>query len=136
MTLAVTFSSTSFLPATPEIVAELSTTPVILNITNAGLLIAMGVSTFIWGPISKLIGRRNAYNIAVFVLCGTSAGTAAAVDMHMFTAMRVLSGLTGTTFMVLGQTILADIFEPVVRGRAVGSFMVGSVIGPAIGVYT
>lgn len=113
MTLAVTFSSTSLLPATPEIAAEFSTTPEILNITNAGVLLAMGLSTLIWGPIGNLIGRRNAYNIAIFVLCGCSAGTAAAINMRMFTTMRILSGLTGTVFLVSGQTILADIFEPV-----------------------
>lgn len=136
MVLAVNFSSTSLLPAIPEIAAEFSTTTEIINVTNAGVFIAMGLSTLIWGPISNLIGRRKAYNVAVFVLCGCSAGTAAAIDMPMFTAMRVLSGLTGTTFMVAGQTIIADIFEPVVRGTAVGFFMVGGVFGPAVGMYT
>lgn len=33
--------------------------------------------------------------------------------MAMFTAFRVLGGFTGTSFMVSGQTVLADIFEPV-----------------------
>lgn len=113
MTLTVTFSSTSLLPATPEIATEFSTTTEILNVINAGVLIAMGVSSFIWGPITNWVGRRNAYNAAIVVLCGCSAGTAAAVDLHMFIVMRLLSGLTGTFFMVTGQTIIADIFEPV-----------------------
>ncbi|OQE12927.1 hypothetical protein PENFLA_c059G09829 [Penicillium flavigenum] len=133
MTLAVTFSSTSLLPATPEIATEFSTTSEILNVTNAGVLIAMGFSSFIWGPITNLFGRRNAYNAAILVLCACSAGTAAAINLHMFIAMRILGGFTGTFFMVAGQTILADIFEPTVRGTAVGCFMVGSVSGPAIG---
>lgn len=113
MTLAVTFSSTSLLPATPEIATEFSTTSEILNVTNAGVLIAMGFSSFIWGPITNLFGRRNAYNAAILVLCACSAGTAAAINLHMFIAMRILGGFTGTFFMVAGQTILADIFEPV-----------------------
>ncbi|EKV04567.1 MFS transporter, putative [Penicillium digitatum PHI26] len=112
MTLAVTFSSTSLLPATPEIATEFSTTSEILNITNAGVLIAMGFSSFIWGPITNLFGRRNAYNTAILVLCACSAGTAAAINLRMFIAMRILGGFTGTFFMVAGQTILADIFEP------------------------
>ncbi|CAI7612426.1 unnamed protein product [Penicillium glandicola] len=133
MTLAVTFSSTSLLPATPEIATEFSTTSEILNVTNAGVLIAMGFSSFIWGPITDLFGRRNAYNAAILVLCACSAGTAAAINLHMFIAMRILGGFTGTFFMVAGQTIIADIFEPTVRGTAVGCFMVGSTSGPAIG---
>ncbi|KAJ5160692.1 uncharacterized protein N7482_007696 [Penicillium canariense] len=133
MTLAVTFSSTSLLPATPEIAGDFSTTTEILNVINAGVLIAMGFSSFLWGPLTDLFGRRNAYNAAITVLCACSAGTAAAINLHMFIAMRLLSGFTGTFFMVAGQTIIADIFKPVVRGTATGFMMVGSVSGPAIG---
>jgi MFS family permease len=113
MTFVVTFSSTSLLPATPEIAAELRTTPEILNVTNAGVLLAMGFSSLIWGPVTALLGRRIAYNIAIAALCGCSVGTAVAGGSTVFTAFRVLGGLTGTSFMVQGQTILADIFEPV-----------------------
>ncbi|KAL2866440.1 putative MFS transporter [Aspergillus lucknowensis] len=133
MTLAVTFSSTSLLPATPEIASEFHTTPEILNITNAGVLLAMGFSSLIWGPLTVLLGRRVSYNTAVGVLAACSVGTGAAQNMAMFTAFRVMGGLTGTSFMVSGQTVLADIFEPVVRGTAVGFFMLGTVTGPAIG---
>ncbi|KAJ5627480.1 hypothetical protein N7528_004907 [Penicillium herquei] len=113
MTLAVTFSSTSLLPATPEIATEFSTTSEILDVINAGVLIAMGFSSFIWGPVTNVWGRRVAYNAAIIVLCACSAGTAASINLHMFIAMRLLSGFTGTFFMVAGQTIIADIFEPV-----------------------
>ncbi|KAK6086216.1 Dityrosine transporter 1-like protein 3 [Seiridium cupressi] len=133
MTLCVTFSSTSLLIATPEISVDLSTTSEILNITNAGVLIAMGLSSLIWSPLSDIFGRRLIYNIAIFFLFVPSIGTALAPNMATFTAMRMVSGFTGTYFMVAGQTVIADIFEPVVRGRATGFFMVGSVAGPAIG---
>ncbi|RAK73607.1 putative MFS transporter [Aspergillus fijiensis CBS 313.89] len=133
MTLAVTFSSTSLLPATPEIAAEFATTTEIINVTNAGVLLAMGFSSLIWGPMNALIGRRVAYLLAISVLCGCSVGAAVAGDMRVFTAMRVLGGLTGTGFMVTGQTVLADCWEPTVRGTAVGFFMAGTVAGPAIG---
>lgn len=113
MTLTVTFSSTSLLPATPEIADEFNTTSEIINVTNAGVLLAMGFSSLIWGPVGNLIGRKNAYNIAISILTACSAGTAASINFSMFTAMRILAGLTGTSFMVSGQTILADIFEPV-----------------------
>lgn len=113
MTLCVTFSSTSLLVATPEISADLSTTSEILNVTNAGVLIAMGLSSLIWSPLSDIFGRRLVYNIAIFFLFVPSIGTAVAPDMATFTAMRMVSGFTGTYFMVAGQTVIADIFEPV-----------------------
>ncbi|KAM5386431.1 hypothetical protein ACJZ2D_000394 [Fusarium nematophilum] len=131
--LVVTFSSTSLLVATPEIAADLKTTSEILNVTNAGVLVAMGCSSMIWSPLAEIISRRHSYNAAIIVMLGASVGTAAAPNMAMFTAMRILSGLTGTYFMVAGHTIIADIFNPLVRGKAVGFMQVGSVAGTALG---
>lgn len=133
--LVVTSTSTSLLIATPEIASDLSTTPEILNAGNAGLLIAMGCSALFWSPLAELTSRRISYNLAMLVLLGASIGTALAKDLGTFTAMRLLSGLEGTFFMVAGQTIIADIFKPTVRGRAVGCQMVGAVAGTAIGTH-
>ncbi|KAF7547163.1 hypothetical protein G7Z17_g7911 [Cylindrodendrum hubeiense] len=132
-TLVVTFLSTSLLVATPEISTDLATTAQILNVTNAGVLIAMGCSSLIWSPLAEIFSRRYSYNAALLVMLGASIGTATAPNMAIFTTMRILSGLTGTYFMVSGQTIIADIFEPVVRGTAVGFLQVGSVAGSALG---
>lgn len=132
-TLVVTSTSTSLLIATPEISDELKTTPEILNITNAGVLLAMGCSSLIWSPIAELSSRRIAYNTAVFVMTIGSIGTALAPNMGVFTASRLVTAFTGTSFMVFGQTIIADIFPPLYRGRAVGCLMVGSVSGTALG---
>ncbi|THY60171.1 MFS general substrate transporter [Aureobasidium pullulans] len=133
MCLAATFSSTCLYPATPEIAAEFGTTAEHINVTNAGVLLAMGSSSLLWAPIARTLGRRTAYNAAIAVLFLCSIGTALSINMAMFTAMRVLAGFQGTYNMVAGQTIIADIFDQKRRGTAVGFFMVGSVLGPAIG---
>lgn len=113
LTLVVTFSSTSMLIATPEIATDLSTTPEILDVTNAGVLVAMGLSALIWSALSDLFGRKRIYNVAIFFMFVPSIGAAVAPDLATFTAMRLLGGMTGTYFMVAGQTIITDIFEPV-----------------------
>ncbi|OJJ96046.1 hypothetical protein ASPACDRAFT_35478 [Aspergillus aculeatus ATCC 16872] len=132
-TLVVTFLSTSLLVATPEISTEFDTTSETLNITNAGVLVSMGCSSLIWLPLAKLFNRKKSYDVATLFMFATSIGTALAPDLRTFTAMRILSGLTGTFFMVAGQSIIADIFEPIFRGRAVGCMQVGSVAGTALG---
>lgn len=60
MTLAATFSSTCLYPATPEISAEFGTTSEHINVTNAGVLLAMGSSSLIWAPVARVrhVGRR------------------------------------------------------------------------------
>ncbi|KAG4437959.1 hypothetical protein IFR05_006540 [Cadophora sp. M221] len=133
MALVATYSTTSLLPATPEIGSEFHTSVSTLNITNAGFLLAMGFSSFITGPLVAVFGRRKAYNVALVIFLGCSIGTALAPNLGVFVAMRTLSAFEGTLFMVVGQTILADIFEPILRGRAVGCFLAATVSGPAIG---
>lgn len=54
MPLAATFSSTSLFIALPEIAVDLGTSSDVLSTSNAGVFIAMGVSTLIWGPISTV----------------------------------------------------------------------------------
>ncbi|KAF9884689.1 hypothetical protein FE257_001318 [Aspergillus nanangensis] len=132
MTLVVTYSSTAMLPAMPEIAAEFDITDELIAVTNCCVLLAMGMSSLIWLPISSLLGRQWTYRLAIVVLCICSICSACAVNLGMFVAFRILGGFTGTYFMVAGQAMLADIFPPIVRGTAVGVFLAGSVSGPAI----
>ncbi|CDM35744.1 General substrate transporter [Penicillium roqueforti FM164] len=124
-----------------------------------------GFSSFIWGPITNLFGRRNTYNTAILVLYTCSASTAAAINLYIFIAIRILGGFTGSfqqkkcianrissmekerkenkcknnngVFITLrGQSpILIYPRRKTVRGTAADCFMVGSVSGPAIGPY-
>ncbi|EON61091.1 hypothetical protein W97_00302 [Coniosporium apollinis CBS 100218] len=133
MALAATFSSTSLFTAADEIAQEFSTTAVEVNISSAGVLLAMGFSSFIWGPIGSTIGRRSSYNACIIVLFLFTVGAAVAPNMPTFAAMRVLSGLQGTYFHVVGQVILAECFPPTQRGTATGFFLAGTVLGPPLG---
>lgn len=51
-------SSTSVLAATPEVAQEYNTTGAIINISNAGYMVFMGLSPVVWGPMSQVFGRR------------------------------------------------------------------------------
>ncbi|KAL1981014.1 hypothetical protein VTN96DRAFT_3238 [Rasamsonia emersonii] len=133
MTLAATFSSTSLLPAAPEIAAEFGTRAEVVSISNAGVLLAMGFASFIWGPLSTIIGRRHAYNLAIFIFLLFAIGAAVSKNFPTFVAMRTLAGFEASFFMVAGQAMIADIFKPATRGTAIGFFMSGTVCGPALG---
>ncbi|KAM3490602.1 hypothetical protein MY3957_006146 [Beauveria namnaoensis] len=51
-------SSTSVLPAVPEITESLHTTDTIVEISNAIYIALTGVGCVVWGPMSQLYGRR------------------------------------------------------------------------------
>lgn len=133
MTLAATFSTTSLLPAIPEIATAYGTSVEAITITNAGMLLAMGLASFLWVPLQEAYGRRFAYLASVVIFTAFSIGIVFAPNMAAFTTLRILVGFEASYFMVAGQAYLVDIFDPQYRGTAVGFFQVGTIAGPALG---
>jgi MFS family permease len=113
MPLPMTFWSTAIMPATIEVASDLDIPVTTINTINAGVFVAQALSGLIWLPISTIIGRRSAYLAANIVLCLCAVGVAAAPNLPAFAALWILGGTTGPFFLVAGQTILADIFDPV-----------------------
>lgn len=118
MTLPMNFATSSVLAAAPEVAAEFSIPATTISIANAGVFLAMAASPLIWVPIARLLGRRTAYLSAACVLCLCSVGSALAPNMATFTAIWVIGGTIGVVFLVYGQTILSDLFEPVRSSRS------------------
>ncbi|KAF4890717.1 Efflux pump rdc3 [Colletotrichum fructicola] len=113
MALPVTFSGSSILTATKEVAADFGVSTHTISTANAGVFIAMALSALIWLPTSNILGRRTAYLLANSLLTLCSIGSAMSNNLACFTAIWVIGGTTGPFFLVAGQTILADIFEPV-----------------------
>ncbi|KAI8167860.1 Efflux pump FUB11 [Colletotrichum sp. SAR 10_70] len=113
MALPVTFSGSSILTATKEVAEDFGVSTHAISTANAGVFIAMALSALIWLPISNILGRRTAYLLANSLLTLCSIGSALSNNLACFTAIWVIGGTTGPFFLVAGQTILADIFEPV-----------------------
>lgn len=61
----------------------------------------------------QVLGRRHAYNLAVFIFLMFAIGAAVSKNFPTFVAMRTLAGFEASFFMVAGQAMIADIFAPV-----------------------
>ncbi|KAF4446754.1 hypothetical protein F53441_9688 [Fusarium austroafricanum] len=123
MPLPMTFWSTAIMPATIEVAADLDVPLTTINSINAAVFVAQALSGLIWLPVGTIIGRRTAYLAANGVLCLCAVGCATVKNLAGFAALWILGGNTGPFFLVAGQTILADIFDPTSRGTAVGFFL-------------
>jgi MFS family permease len=113
MPLPMTFWSTAIMPATIEVASDLNIPVTTINTINAGVFVAQALSGLIWLPVSTIIGRKSAYLAANAVLCVCAIGCATVPNLPGFAALWILGGNTGPFFLVAGQTILADIFDPV-----------------------
>ncbi|KAK3671690.1 hypothetical protein LTR78_008423 [Recurvomyces mirabilis] len=128
-------SSTSILAASPEVVATYNTTGAIFNLSNALYLIFMGLSPLLWGPLGQTYGRKWPLAIAAVTFTAFSAASAAAPDLASYFVFRMLTAFQGTTFLIVGGTVIGDIYRPVERGTAYGCFLSGTLIGPALGPF-
>lgn len=128
-------SSTTVLAATPEIAEEYSTTGAIVNIVNALYMLFMGLSPMFWGPLSQVYGRRLITLITAvgFLVC--SIGTALAPNLGAFFAFRLLTAFEGTSFILVGASVIGDMYRPTERGTATGWFLSGTLVGPALGPF-
>lgn len=51
VTLSACFSSTLFFSTVDEIAEEFNVSKVTVNVANAGVLLTLGMSTLVWGPV-------------------------------------------------------------------------------------
>lgn len=128
-------SSTSVLAATPEVAAEFSTTGSIINLVNALYMLFMGLSPIFWGPLSQVYGRRIVTITTAVGFLGCSIGTALSPNLAAFFVFRLLTAFEGTSFILVGASVIGDMYRPTERGTATGWFMSGTLVGPALGPF-
>lgn len=126
-------SSTSILAASPEVVATYHTTGSIFGISNALYLVFMGLSPLFWGPLGQTYGRKWTLACAAITFTAFSAGSALAPNLASYFVFRMLTAFQGTSFLIVGASVIGDVYRPVERGTAYGWFLSGTLIGPALG---
>src|ERR1700761_5407606 len=74
-------------------------------------------------------------SVAAVTFTAFSAGSALAPNLASFFIFRMLTAFQGTCFLIVGSTVIGDIYRPVERGTAYGWFLSGTLIGPALGPF-
>jgi EmrB/QacA subfamily drug resistance transporter len=136
--LLAALDSTIVATALPTITAELGGLNQLSWVVTAYLL-ALTISTPIYGKLGDLLGRKRVFQTAiVFFLIG-SALCGLAQNMAELIVFRGLQGIGGGGLIVLAQAIVGDVVSPRERGRYQGLFGavfgVSSVLGPLAGGF-
>ncbi|MCJ1239227.1 hypothetical protein MMC14_007221 [Varicellaria rhodocarpa] len=126
-------SSTTILSGIPEIAADYSATPLTIEMSNALYILAMGIAPVVWAPLSSVYGRRWVYLVTATLYLAFSIATALAPNTAAFITFRILSGLQGTSFQIIGSSSIGDIYPPSTRSTAMAWFLTGILLGPAVG---
>jgi EmrB/QacA subfamily drug resistance transporter len=130
-------SSTVVSTSLPRIVADLHGSQSSYTWVVTSTLLALTVTTPIWGKLADLFDRKLLVQtgLAVYILGSLLAGLSQ--SMTWLIGCRVLQGLGVGGLTALVQVILADLVSPRERGRYSGYlgavFGLGTVAGPLLG---
>lgn len=100
-------------------------------------LVANAVVIPITGFLSRVLGRKNYFQISVALFTLSSVACAFAPSLSFLLLARTLQGVGGGGLAPVEQSMLADSFEPHRRGIAFAAFgmvvVVGPIFGPTLG---
>ncbi len=130
-------SSTIVSNALPTIIADLQGSQTQYTWVVTSSLLAMTVSTPVWGKLSDLVNKKVLVQISIvmFVIASMAAGFSQSVPQLI--AMRVVQGLAMGGLTANAQSIIGSVIPPRERGRYSGymgaTMAVATVSGPLLG---
>ena len=90
----------------------------------------MSIFPLWWSSFSETLGRRTIYITSFSLYLVWNILSAVSQNITMFIIMRILSGGAAASVQAVGAGTIADIWEPKERGRAMGIFYLGPLMGP------
>lgn len=107
------------------------------SVTKAALpvsifLLGYAVGPLILSPLSELYGRHIVITSASAFFCIWLIGCALAPSLSSLAFFRFLCGVGGSASQTVGGAIIGDLFSVHERGRALGIWMLGPILGPSL----
>ena len=90
----------------------------------------MSIFPLWWSSFSESVGRRTIYLISFTLFLLWNILSAISTSIGMLIVMRILGGGAAASVQAVGAGTIADIWEVRERGRAMGIFYLGPLMGP------
>ncbi|MGH3448774.1 MAG: MFS transporter, partial [Nocardioidaceae bacterium] len=130
-------SSTIVATALPTIMADLNGTQTQYTWVITASLLAMTITTPIWGKLSDLVDKKWLIQVSIVLFVLGSIGAGACQEIWQMMACRAVQGIAMGGLTALVQSIMGTIIAPRQRGRYVGYMgavmAVATVSGPLLG---
>lgn len=130
--LAAPVGTSIILPAMPDMARAFNTTENVINVSLGIYLLALGIFPLWWSTFSEINGRRSVYVISFATFIAFSIGCAVCKNIASLFVLRILSGGSAAAVQAVGAGTIGDIFIPQERGRAMGYFYLGPLMGPLL----
>lgn len=125
--------------ALPTMQGSLSATPDEITWILTSYLVSSAIFMPLTGYFTDILGRKNYLLLSIFGFVVASGLCGAATSISAMVVFRLLQGIFGAALVPLSQAILADVYPPEERGKAMAIWgigvMVGPILGPTLGGY-
>ncbi|WP_432699481.1 multidrug effflux MFS transporter [Kluyvera cryocrescens] len=128
-----------YLPALPEITAQLHASGTQTQFSLTAALIGLGLGQLFFGPLSDRIGRKKPLALSLLLFIFSSAMCAMTQDIHLLILWRFVQGFAGAGGSVLSRSIARDRYQGAMLTQFFALLMtvngIAPVISPVIGGY-
>ncbi|MCH8169143.1 MAG: multidrug effflux MFS transporter [Proteobacteria bacterium] len=130
------FALQALSPALPALAADFKVPAAVAQLMLSLSLVAMAVSTLVWGPVSDRLGRRPVM-LAGLVLAGFGSALAAlAPELWIAILGRLMQAGGAVAGMVLARTVATDLYgkdrSAAVIGQITAAMVVAPMVAPAL----
>ncbi|MFL1381854.1 multidrug effflux MFS transporter [Nocardiopsis protaetiae] len=100
-----------YLPALPDIAADLGTSESAVKFTLTSVMAGMALGQLVVGPLSDRWGRRLPLLIGTAVFTATTVAIAFSPTVEVFSVLRFLQGLSAAAGLVVSRAIVSDVYD-------------------------
>lgn len=126
-----------YLPALPDIAADLHTTSAAVQLTLTGTLAGLAFGQLLIGPLSDAVGRRAPLLAGIGLHIVASVLCVVAPNIEVIGALRVLQGLGAAAASVVAMAVVRDLFDGAAFAKLFSRLMlvmgVAPILAPTLG---
>jgi multidrug resistance protein len=120
-------------PVLPDYATRFDASPTLIGLLFASFGLTLLVLSIPMGAVSDRIGRKGPMMFGLALLAAATLAFAYADSLAMLFVARLLQGAADGMTWIVGFALIADLYGPEERGRAMGLAMAGSSLGIIIG---
>jgi multidrug resistance protein len=122
-------------PVLPDYAARFDAGPTMIGLLFASFGVTLLVLSVPIGRVSDRAGRKGPMIFGLGLLAASTLLFAYSQSLAMLFAARLLQGAADAITWIVGFAMIADLYRPEERGRAMGLAMAGSTLGIIIGPF-
>ena len=130
------FAVDMYLPALPQVAADLGTTEAGAALTLTSYFITFGIAQMVYGPMADAVGRKRPLVIGVVVFLVATIAAALAPTIGWLIAARAVQGLGAATLMVVPRAVIRDVATGPAAAKMRAAIMIVISVSPMLAPLT